>query len=122
MAKYATELALARALSRCTENLRPPQFVPVDDALQMVRRALHATFLPLEDVDGPAEHALFAVFAALTDARRRRIVLRNSDLVRLYTAGLKAKHATLDQEEAAFLRRLGLGGVHIFDSGKPGEP
>ena len=118
MVKYPTELALARALSRCTENLKPPAFVPVDDCLSIVRRVLAAAFLPVEAVDGPEEHAVFATCAALLGASVRGLALTGPDLTRIYRLSLKAKHASLDSEEAAFLRSIGVQGVHIFDSGK----
>lgn len=121
MPKYRSAMALARMLSRMTENLKPPAFVPVDDALSIVRRVLDAAFLPVEAIDGPEEHAFFATCAAVLGASVRGLMLTAPDLGRIYRVSLKAKHATLDQEEAAFLRSLGIGGVHIFDSEKTGD-
>lgn len=118
MPKYRSDMALARQLSRFTENLKPPAFVPVDDCLSIVRRVLEASFLPVEAVDGSEEHAFFATCAAVLGASVRHLVLTPHDLSRIYRISLRAKHAALDTEEAAFLRSMGIQGVHIFDSEK----
>ncbi len=116
MIKYPSAVALARQMSRFTENLKPPAFLPVDDALPIVHRVLRCAFLVPEAVDGPEEHAFFAVCASLLAAKRRHVFLTDAQVSRLYRAALKGKQAALNSEEAAFLQRLGIRGVHIFDS------
>jgi hypothetical protein len=113
---YTSAISLARQMSRFTENLKPAAFVPVDDALPIVHRVLRCSFLPPEAVDGPEEHAFFATCASVLAAKVRRVFLTDGQVTRIYRAALKGKQAALNSEEAAFLQRLGIRGVHIFDS------
>ena len=121
MPRFHSTLDLARQLSRCTENLKPPVYTPIDDALAIVRRVLHLSFLTPDAVDGPEAHAFFATCAMILAGKVRRIPLTDADVSKLYRSARKAKAAALDTKEAAFLTKLGISGVHIFDSDVTGE-
>jgi hypothetical protein len=134
---------VARKLSQVTVNLQPAAFLPLPRARALVARVLRCVFLPLESLDGGAsEHAFWSCCALLhaLDSHAQRlgaampvpnnpaeasqlveamkagtIQLDDADLVRCYRAFLAKHEDRLSADEAAFLTRLGVRGVHLFN-------
>lgn len=148
MSGYRDLHALTRKLTSMTVDLQPPAFQTLPHARELLQRVLRAVFLPLAQLDGGAkEHAFWAVCAALLGYRRQEAAryqaecealkgvelapgqvipppadLDDAELVRIYRIFLAQHESRLNAEESAFLRSIGVAGVHLFNPDDKGSP